>query len=391
MLVEPIPYKILNNIVDDKKIDAAIDVNFHQENILGDNELWRFCILGAAILGALIIGKCIQWSLLRTSQSLKSKNRPISSAATAAIANTITFTLIAISFDIGFALIKMGPQLRSIFDIAIGFVIVIALARMAMQLVIVPELWLERFAKRDDNTLDVVLVPLARKTLRGIIIVFAVVQMIQIFSKEPISSILAGLGIGGLAVALAAQDTLKHFFGSIFLLSDKPFEVGQRVVVDGVDGIIEEIGMRSTRIRNLDGHLIAVPNGDLANKAIRNIAKRPFIKRTLNVTVTYDTTPEKLQEGLDIIKDLLKDHEGMPKDYPPRVFFSDFNDWSLNILVIYWYTPANYWDPQAFNEQFNFELLRRFNDAGIEFAFPTQTVYAAGDPNRKLAIEQRSV
>tara|TARA_B100000989_G_scaffold295472_1_gene276641 strand:- start:186 stop:1331 length:1146 start_codon:yes stop_codon:yes gene_type:complete len=381
----------MDNIVDDKKIDAAIDVNFLQENILGDNELWRFCILGAAILGALIIGKCIQWSLLRTSQSLKSKNRPISSAATAAIANTITFTLIAISFDIGFALIKMGPQLRSIFDIAIGFVIVIALARMAMQLVIVPELWLERFAKRDDNTLDVVLVPLARKTLRGIIIVFAVVQMIQIFSKEPISSILAGLGIGGLAVALAAQDTLKHFFGSIFLLSDKPFEVGQRVVVDGVDGIIEEIGMRSTRIRNLDGHLIAVPNGDLANKAIRNIAKRPFIKRTLNVTVTYDTTPEKLQEGLDIIKDLLKDHEGMPKDYPPRVFFSDFNDWSLNILVIYWYTPANYWDAQAFNEKFNFELLRRFNDAGIEFAFPTQTVYAAGDPNRKLAIEQRSV
>jgi MscS family membrane protein len=94
-----------------------------------------------------------------------------------------------------------------------------------------------------------------------------------------------------------------------------------------------------------------------------------------NITVTYDTSPEKIQRAIDIIKEILNEHEGMDAEFPPRVYFSDFNDWALNILVIYWYHPAEYWDYLAFSERVNFQILERFNAEGIEFAFPSQSLY----------------
>ena len=223
--------------------------------------------------------------------------------------------------------------------------------------------------------MDDMMAPMVRKSLRVVIVILALVQVAQILSDKPITSILAGLGVGGLAVALAAQETIKNFFGSLVIFADKPFELGERIVVGGHDGTIEEVGFRSTRIRTLDGHLVTVPNGEMANQMIQNIGKRPFIKRVMNVSITYDTPPEKVQQAIDILKELLNNHEGMEEDYPPRVYFNDFKDCSLNILAIYWYHPPAYWDFLAHAEQVNMELLKRYNEAGIEFAFPTQTVY----------------
>ena len=134
--------------------------------------------------------------------------------------------------------------------------------------------------------------------------------------------------------------------------------------------------MRSTRIRTLDGHLVTVPNGELANKMIRNISKRPYIKRVANITVTYDTPPEKVELAIQIILEYLDGHnEKMHPDFPNRVFFNNFNDCSLNILVIYWFAPPAYWDFLEFDQQFNMHVLSRFNEEGIEFAFPTRTLY----------------
>ncbi|MFN2352237.1 MAG: mechanosensitive ion channel family protein, partial [Kiritimatiellia bacterium] len=180
--------------------------------------------------------------------------------------------------------------------------------------------------------------------------------------------------------------TIKNFFGSLVIFADKPFEIGERILVDGHDGFIEEVGLRSTRIRTLDNHLVIFPNGDLANKAVSNISRRRNIRRIMNITITYDTPPEKVQEALNIVRELLANHEGQHPDFPPRVFFSEFNSDSLNILAIYWYHPPDYWTYLAFSEKLNMELLRRFNKAGIEFAFPTQTLYLAGDTRRPLCI-----
>jgi MscS family membrane protein len=218
-------------------------------------------------------------------------------------------------------------------------------------------------------------VPVIRKTLRVIIVILILFQILQMLSDKPITSIIAGLGIGGIAIALASQDTIKHFIGSFVIAGDHPFEIGERIIVDGHDGPVESIGLRSTRIRTLNGHLVSIPNGELANRTVLNIAKRPYIKREINIGITYDTKPEKIKEALKIVKGILNNHEGMHEDFPPRVYFNDLRSDSLNIFALYWYHPPEYWKYMEFSEKVNLQIIEQFNKAGIEFAFPTQTVH----------------
>ena len=290
----------------------------------------------------------------------------------------------------GTAVVVVSAKVAGMFHTTVSILMTISVAYLGYCLIDVVDAWLTRFARKTESKLDDMLVPMVRKSLRITVVVLALVQVAQILSDKPLTSIIAGLGVGGLAVALAAQESLKNFFGSLVIFADKPFELGDRIVVDGFDGPVEEVGFRSTRIRTLDGHLVTIPNGELANKTIENIGKRRYIRRIVNIGVTYDTSPEKMTRALEIIREVLKDHEGMLPDFPPRVYFNDFGESSLNIIVIYWYHPPSYWDFMAFNERFNMEILRRFNAEGIEFAFPTQTLYVAGDERRPLEVKMSS-
>ena len=170
-------------------------------------------------------------------------------------------------------------------------------------------------------------------------------------------------------------------------MTDKPFQVGEGIKLAGLDGVVESLGFRSTRIRTLEGHLVTIPNSEVAASAIENIGKRPYIRRLTNITITYDTPPNKVQRAVDIVRQILENHEGMHPDRPPRVYFNEFNDASLNLLVIYRYEPADYWMFVDFNHRVNMEILRRFNEEGIDFAFPTQTVHLANDPKRKWGLQ----
>ncbi len=260
----------------------------------------------------------------------------------------------------------------------------VALAVFIYQFVDVAEYYLMSYARKTETTLDDMLVPIIRKALRVVVIVVAGLHLYQSVTNESISTLLAGLGIGGLAFALAAQDMLKNIFGFVTIVLDRPFAMGERIVLDGNDGVVESVGLRSTRLRTLDGVLITVPNSRAGDAVVQNIGRRPYLKRVLNVTITYDTPVAKIERAIEIIKGLLENHEGMSTDLPPRVVFNDLNADSLNILVIYWYTPPEYWDFMAFNQKFNLDLMRKFEEEGIEFAFPTQTIYLAGDPKREL-------
>ena len=272
-----------------------------------------------------------------------------------------------------------GGLAQTIVFSALEVLLTISIALFAYYLVEVPSSWLHSQTEKTESKFDDMLVPVVRKSLRVTVVLFALVSIAQSLSDKPVSALLAGLGLGGLAFALAAQDTIKNLFGSLVIFTDKPFGLGDRINYDGHDGVIEEVGLRSTRLRRLDGHQVTIPNGELANKSIHNIAKRPFIRRIFTIGVTYDTTPEKVSRAKEILEDVLKDHEGMdPKgEMLPRVYFSDFSSSSLDFKCMYWYHPAAYWDYMKFSEWVNLEILRRFNEEGIEFAFPTQTIHLA--------------
>ena len=221
----------------------------------------------------------------------------------------------------------------------------------------------------------------ARVTCRLLGLITAVIVFLEGGQRLgiPLTTLLAGAGVGGLAFALAAQDTLKNLFGSMMIFLDKPYRVGERIVTKNYDGVVEEIGLRSTRIRLLTGHQVTIPNEDMARTHIENIGRRPHIRRATSLALRLNTPTEKVQQAVEIVKGLLADHEGMEADFPPRVFFDEFNRDSLRIRILYWYHPPDYWKYVAFGEKLNLRILEALNAEGIELALPTSETHFLQD------------
>ncbi|MCX8108516.1 MAG: mechanosensitive ion channel family protein [Verrucomicrobiae bacterium] len=231
--------------------------------------------------------------------------------------------------------------------------------------------WREGLKPDDDKLLDSHLLPLMRKSIKVFIVILAVLFTSQNLGLN-ITSLLAGLSIGGLALGLAAQDTVANILGAIAIFLDKPFRVGDRIQFDGVDGVVESIGLRSTRIRNLDGHLVTVPNKTMGNATIVNISRRPNIRTIMDIGITYDTPPEKIQLALEILEKVFREH---PMTSDVIVSFTQFADSSLNLRVIHWWNGTDYRAYMAGMRELNLRIKERFDAAGLSFAFPTRTLY----------------
>ncbi len=355
------------------------------KSILG-NTIWQYMILFITVIAFLTLGWIARFLLSKSAGRIDRKGRKLISITIKGIVRSILFFCFIIGLKIGIISLSISESIAGALHTAIAVLFVIAIGRLGYAMVDVLDSRMRDLASDQESSVSDMLAFLVSRMLKITIIILILLQMATILVDKPLTSIIAGLGIGGLAFALAAQDTLKNFFGSLALFTDKPFQIGERVVVDGEDGNIEDVGLRSTRIRTLDGHLVTVPNGELARMTVRNIGKRPYIRRLFNITITYDTPPKKVERALEIIKGILKDHEGMNNDFPPRVFFNEFNSSSLNIIVIYWYHPPDYWDFMRFSEKVNLEILSRFNSEGIDFAFPTQTLHLLGEEKHPLNI-----
>lgn len=260
----------------------------------------------------------------------------------------------------------------------------------------------------DARKIEQQLVQLGIRMLTILIAVIIVIEGMQQIGFS-LATLVAGAGVTGLAIALAAQDTLKNVFGGLLLAMDRPFEVGQRVRIKGYEGFIQEVGLRSTKIRTLKGHQIIIPNDEAARIEVENIGRRPNIRRDLSVTITYDTPPEKIARAVEILEEILavpetaSDGKAMqsgqastphPNEavnqpgFPPRVYFNDLNADSLNLLVVYWFHPPDHWLGLKFAHHVNMQIMERFNAEGIDFAFPSQTMYLAGDSNRPINLGQ---
>lgn len=190
----------------------------------------------------------------------------------------------------------------------------------------------------------------------------------------PVTTLLASAGVGGLAVALAAQDTLKNLFGTIMLLTDKPFRVGERIIFDKYDGVVEDIGLRSTRLRLLTGHQATVPNEQLATTDIENVGRRPYIRRSGVLELPSGSPIADVRRALEIVRTALKDHEGMSEDFPPRVYLRDLKEASIGIFFMYWYHPPDYWDFLALSERINLQIMEQLESERIRFAMPALNV-----------------
>ncbi len=348
--------------------------------LIAGNEPWRILALFASLLVGAVAGLVVQVGLTRSAGRLERMNRDASSIALRALAKITLLSGVIVGLEIGSAFLTLTEETGAALSTVLSILIALTAGFAVYNLVDVVDQWLARIMRGDPAAATGVVRPVVRASLRITVVLLALLQIAQILTDKPLTSIVAGLGIGGLAIALAAQETVKNFFGSLVIFADKPFLFGERILVDSADGVVEEVGLRSTRIRTLDGHLVTLPNGELANKAIQNIGRRPYIRRVFNIGLPLNTSPDQVRRAIAILHELLEDHEGMRVTHPPRVAFNDITTTALNILVIYWYFPGDFWALQAFNERFNLELLERFNAAGIRFALPAQTIHLAGEP-----------
>lgn len=225
--------------------------------------------------------------------------------------------------------------------------------------------------------------PWIKKTLVTLFVVVGVLMVVQSLGFD-VKALLAGLGIGGLAFALAAQDTLANVFGSIVVAIDQPFKIGEFVDIGGNAGTVEDIGLRSTKLRRADKALIVVPNKTVAAEPILNLSRFTGRRADQVLNLTYDTSPEQMQGLVEEIRALLKS-EAYVDPSSVLVFFRDLNASSLDIWVAYNTRDGDFARHMELRQRMNLEFMRRVAARGLSFAFPTQTVQLEGEIARKLA------
>jgi MscS family membrane protein len=267
--------------------------------------------------------------------------------------------------------------------LAKGFTVIVAISLTYMVLKFIDLLlnfWRQRAAVKEDDDFNKQLFPIIRKSLKIFAIVVATLVTLDNLNVN-ITAAIASLSIGGLAVGLAAQDTLANLFGAIAIFLDKPFKIGDRIQIDTVDGAVESIGLRSTRVRNLDGHLVTIPNKTMGNATIINVAAREKIKTVMNIGLTYDTPVEKVKLALQIIKEVFGSH---PMTAELLTSFNKFDSSALNILVVHHWKNPDFAASLAGLQEMNLALKERFDKEGINFAFPSQTLYLKQDSDWRL-------
>ena len=350
-------------------------------------QLWQYILSFFILLGSFVVKKLVETILIRWIITITSKTsfkydtpivqaiaKPIQSFIIIGGIHLAILTLIA-NKDFSWEAVHL---LKTSYLIAVGVLVIWFLYRVVDILTI----YLEELTTKKHKSFKP-FIPLIKKSLRIFVILLGALTILSTLEVN-ISSLLAGFGIGGIAIGLAAKDSLSNFFGSLSLLIDRPFNVGDWIIVgDKINGDVESIGFRSTTIRTWPKTLISIPNSVLANEVIDNWARMPKrrVKQTLGIT--YDTGPDKLEKILEEMRLIVQKDEGVHQEFI-LVQFLDFGPSSLDILVYYFTKPKAWKEYLHIRERINLKLMRCITENGGSIAFPTQTLHIEGYNKKDL-------
>ena len=241
-----------------------------------------------------------------------------------------------------------------------------------------------RLRQRADDTesqLDDALVPLTERATKFVIILVGLIFLLQSWDFN-VTALLAGVSIGGVALAFAAQNTIANLFGSAMIFFDRPFQIGDWIRVDGKDGTVEAIGFRSTRVRTFENSLMSIPNGRLADASVDNYGLRVYRRYRTMLGLEYDTPPEKVEEFVEGLRRVVMEHPHTVKD-PDRllIYFNEYAAFSLNILVYIFFETPTWRDELHARHELNVAFLKLAKEVGVSYAFPTQTLHVDSMPS----------
>ncbi|MGB1076246.1 MAG: mechanosensitive ion channel family protein [Flavobacteriales bacterium] len=335
------------------------------------NPIQEWVIALAWVFSGVIVGRLLYRWFSRRLKALAAKTEgETDDLIIDQIEEPIAMAVVILGFWFGYDHLHFGLSadtfMEHVFSIAVALDVTWLAARLIDALV---GSLFDRLQERTESKMVTQMTPILRKTLRSMVWVLGVIMALNNAGYD-VGALLAGVGIGGLAMAMAAKDFVANIFGGITVFIDKPFQVGDRVQVAGIDGTVLEIGIRSTRIKTLAGRMVTIPNNKFTDGVVENVTAEPARKVRLDLGLTYDTTPAQVEQAIEILNEIIVKHIGTEDN--TTVWFSQFGDFALVVSAIYYVrkeadvtlTPGN----------INLEVLKRFNAEGFSFAFPTQTI-----------------
>jgi MscS family membrane protein len=339
-------------------------------------EHWQWLALAILIFVGVLVERVLTFILVRVvggHLSRRLRKRRVEKQLIRVAMRPLGIVAMAVLWWVGLLLLGLPPQALSILLLAVKFLAIAALVWSAYRMVDVGASVLESYAAETETKYDDLLIPLLRSSAKIFIAAFGVVFLADNLDIN-ITGLLAGLGLGGIAFALAAQDTVKNFFGSVTVLIDRPFQVGDWIVVGEVDGTVESVGFRSTRVRTFYNSLITLPNANLISAHVDNYGARRYRRWKTHLGVAYDTPPDKVDVLCEGIRELVRRHPYTRKDYF-HIYLNQFGPSSLDILIyVFWETPD--WSTELRERhRLALDILRLTHHLGVEIAFPTQTLY----------------
>ena len=353
------------------------EVDFLNQHTVLDQPLWKYL----ASLIYIVLAFCVAWLLdfivnvwlKRWAAKTETKYDDLILELLRGPVKVVAFVIF---LNVGLGIFDWPERAQRYFSH--GLIVVMACSVTYVVLKIIDLLlgvWREKIVSAQDKAFAEQLFPVLRKTAKIAIIIAAAVLTADNLNIK-VTSLLAGLSVGGLAVGLAAQDTLANLFGAVAIFLDKPFHIGDTIKVEDVTGAVEGIGLRSTRIRNTDGHHVTIPNKLMGNAIITNVTRRPTIRTESNLGLTYDTPVEKVKRATVILEEIFRAN---PKTADLIISFNKFADSALNIVVVHVWNGTDGKAHSAEMQALNLQIKQRFDAEKIEFAFPTQTVYLKPD------------
>lgn len=284
----------------------------------------------------------------------------------------------ALVFWVGFPLLEFTVGINRVVLFATKFLSMASFVWLGYRMAdVLSDIMAEKAAKTDTK-LDDQLVPLIRKSMKVLMVVIGGLFILQNMQVD-IGSLLAGLGLGGLAFALAAKDTVANFFGSVMIFVDRPFQIGDWVKIGDAEGTVEEVGFRSTRIRTFYNSLITYPNARLVDTAVDNLGARKYRRYSTILSLTYNTPAEKMEEFLERLRGLILGMEGMRKDYF-LVEFKEYGAHSLDVMLYCFMETPDWATELRVRTNLNLAVLRMAREIGVQFAFPTRTIEVSAWP-----------
>ena len=336
------------------------------------NTVLKWLVALAIILAAVVLGKIVYWIFSKVARRVTAKTKTsLDDIILDMVEEPVVLVLTIAGIWYGLNTLELPETahtwIGNVLQAAIIITVAWLLARLADSLF---KQYLVPIASGTETDLDDQLLPIVRKGTKMIIWSLGIIVALNNAGYD-VGALIAGLGIGGLALAMAAKDTVSNVFGGYTIFTDRPFTLNDRVKVAGYDGFIREIGVRSTRLETLEGRLVTIPNSTFSDSPVENVSAEPSRKVVLNLGLTYDTTPEQMSSAMALLKAIAAKSENLEEKV--LTSFNAFGDFAMNILFIYYIKPGS--DILETTTDINMAILTEFNQAGLDFAFPTQTLY----------------